>query len=77
MDAAGRIKDAPLGESNTRLTARLDDAAANLPQGWKMAVRAMEAEADEHERRTARKGICSKCHMERSCGVSRGKHICW
>lgn len=76
MDAAGRIKDAPLGESNTRLTVRLADAADNLPAGWKFAVRAMEKEADDMERRTARKGICPECFMERSCGIAKNKHEC-
>lgn len=80
QDALRPVKEGPLGESNNRLTARHNWETERHLEVWsraKVAIRMMEAEAEAFEERTGRKGICPDCFMERSCGVTRGKHICW
>lgn len=74
-----RLKEGPLGESNTALTARLYGKECENAErkGLGHMLARLQAEADEFDRRTARKGVCPECFMERSCGIDRGKHECW
>lgn len=76
-DVLGPVKEGPLGETNARLTARLDAAKDALPEGWKTAVRAAEREAEAFDRLVMRKGVCPRCHMVRSSGIARRRHECW
>ena len=68
-----------MGESNTRLTARLE-GGANSPGVKKFLARMLQeqaAEADLFEAQTSRKGVCPRCNMQRSCGIARNRHTCW